>query len=77
MAVSVEASPNGLSLGRPVFQFKTNVMGGGTSTYPRPAYAVAPNGTFVIGKRQLDVGASPSPITILLNWKGLSKSPTE
>ena len=66
MAAPIATTATSLRPGAPVALFRTRIVGGGTETYNREQYDVAPDGRFLINVA-LDEGTA-SPITLLLNW---------
>lgn len=67
MAVPIAIGGSSLEPGTPVALFQTRIVFGGTETYNREQFDVAPDGRFLINVTTDDVASSP--ITLLLNWK--------
>jgi Tol biopolymer transport system component len=67
MAVSIRTTETALDAGAPATLFQTRRLGGGLNVIGRShQYDVARDGRFLIN---VDVESSPTPITLLLNWK--------
>jgi Tol biopolymer transport system component len=67
MAASIAVQNGAIEAGAPMALFQTRVSGGGTNTYTKPQYDVAPDGRFLINT--ITDASTTAPITLLLNWK--------
>jgi hypothetical protein len=67
MAASIAVQNGAIEAGAPMALFQTRVSGGGTNTYTKPQYDVAPDGRFLINT--ITDASTTAPITPLLNWK--------
>jgi hypothetical protein len=67
MATPIAVKGAAIEPGLPMPLFATRIAGGGTNTYAKPQYDVAPDGRFLINATTDE--ATTSPIMLLLNWK--------
>jgi hypothetical protein len=67
MAAPIAVKGTTLEPAAPTALFQTRIWGGGTETYNREQYDVAPDGQLLININTDD--AVTPPITLLLNWK--------
>jgi serine/threonine protein kinase len=70
MAVPVKVSEASFEFGSPASLFQARMLGGGSEVAQGWQYDVAPDGRFLMNVSTDD--ATAAPITIILNWTGLS-----
>jgi eukaryotic-like serine/threonine-protein kinase len=70
MAVSIRPSATSFEFGSPVSLFQARMLGGGSEAAQGWQYDVAADGRFLMNVPAQD--ATASPITVILNWAGLS-----